>query len=410
MNTEHVSASDLARLTTGQVPEDPALLKRLTAGVDLLSGFLRDQYLKDYIPAGGSKLKFLTGRQGSGKTHLSRLLMEDAADAGFLTVSFSAKKVWLHDFREIYLEILNQCGIEHILQGAAASIVRELGTDPADIPQGKRYMDYLSDRGEADAITKSSIREALRDRFTKNPRLDNSFALSCSLLTGSILGHPVLEPANQALLLQYLKGDRTIKLAQLRALGLSPSRITKYNARNMLRSLSELVRMSGYAGIFVVVDDLETLLNRIQEDALRYTRTRREDSYESIRQLIDDIDSMRCLMFVFCFDRELMDNESSGLKSYQALWMRIQNEVSGSRFNCFSDILDLDRLADQVYTPDTLVEMSFKLAEALAENGAPARIIDPDEAEQLIRAAEYGGLGLPCLVNRAVQRKEELHV
>ncbi|MBQ9189643.1 MAG: hypothetical protein IJ138_09990, partial [Clostridia bacterium] len=46
---------------------------------------------------------------------------------------------------------------------------------------------------------------------------------------------------------------------------------------------------------------------------------------ENRYQLIDDIDNMRHVMFLFCFDRELLDDENYGVKSYQALWMRIQN-------------------------------------------------------------------------------------
>lgn len=49
-------------------------------------------------------------------------------------------------------------------------------------------------------------------------------------------------------------------------------------------------------------------------------------------------------MFVYAFDRGLMDDENAGLKSYQALWMRIQNEIVGERFNRFTDMVDLDRL------------------------------------------------------------------
>ena len=35
---------------------------------------------------------------------------------------------------------------------------------------------------------------------------------------------------------------------------------------------------------------------------------------------------MHHIMFVYAFDRELFDNENAGVKSYQALWMRIQSE------------------------------------------------------------------------------------
>ena len=100
--------------------------------------------------------------------------------------------------------------------------------------------------------------------------------------------------------------------------------------------------------------------------------------------------------------RELIDHESYGLKSYQALWMRIQNEIVSKRMNRFADVLDLDRLADQVYTPDILCEMSEKLVRVLRMNGIPAVTISEKDAEELEEAAVYGSLGLPYLVNRKV--------
>ena len=389
-------------LLKGQTPDAPELLIELSVGIDFLTDFLDEQYLADYIPAGGSKIKFLTGRSGSGKTHVAKLLSTKAARQSYLTVFFSARDIWLHDFREIYLEILRQCDIEHVLEGCANEIIRQMGYDPSLIEPGLTFMDYLAEIGEGDPLSRNTIRQILREFFYKNPRLDNNFALACSLLTGGILGHPVLEENTKQLLLAYLSGDKSIKLSQLRPLGLSPSRITRYNARNMLRSLSETAHMGGFKGILVVIDDMESLLNRSKSDVIHYTKLRREDAYESIRQLIDDIDNMRYLMFIMSFDRELMDSEATGIKAYQALWMRIQSEVVGAKFNRFADILDLDRLSDQIYTPEVLCQMADRLVQVLTALGHQAFPLDLTKAAGLIEKADYGGLGLPFLVNRAV--------
>jgi len=395
--------SDIELLLQGNAPESPRVLRQLTVGADALTAFLKEHYLEQYIPEGGSKIKFVTGRPGSGKTHFARLLEAEAADAGYLTVSFSARKIWLHDFREVYLEILRQCGIERVLRGCADRIVEQLGDSPLSIPEGKTYLDILSERGEADALSKGEIRSALRTFFTKNPLLDNSFAACCSLLTGNLLGHPVLESANRDLLLAYLHGDKTVKLAQLRALGLSPARITKYNARYLLRSLAETVRLAGYRGLLVIIDDMEALLNRSAGEMIRYTKLRRDDAYENIRQLIDDIDSMRSVFFLLCCRRELLDNENYGLKSYQALWMRIQNEIVSTRFNQFADMIDLDRYADEHYTADALMGMSEKLVKVLEDGGVSSLIpVMKEKAQELIGRSEYGAIGLPYRVNRTV--------
>ncbi len=370
--------------------------EQLTDGIGFLADFWREKYLQEYIRNGGSKIKFVTGRTGSGKTHFLRLMMAVAREEHYKTVWFSAKDIWMHDFKEIYVEIFHQCDLLSCLEAASGSLIREMGYDPQDIPAGMKFIDYLSQNGEGDAVTKREIRAQLRRFFLENPMMDNNFALACSMLTGSILGYPILEEQNQELLLSWLEGDRSIKLSQLRALDFYPSRITKYNARHMLRSLAEVVRMGGFSGLFIAIDNMEILTSRSSLEAVHYTKMKREDTYESIRQLIDDIDSMKNIMFVYAFDRELIDNENAGLKSYQALWMRIQNEIVGERFNRFTDMVDLDRLAAQEYSPEVIVAISKSLAD-LRLNRTTEPLTE-EQAQEIVSQARTGAVGIPRLI------------
>jgi hypothetical protein len=126
------------------------------------------------------------------------------------------------------------------------------------------------------------------------------------LITGGLLGYPALEPASLDLLIGWLQSEKGIRIPQLRKLGLSPARITKYNARHMLRSLVQVLRIAGYTGLAIGVDDLEILTSVSSLEEIRYTKMRREDAYESIRELIDEIDTLSQIMFVFAFDKDLL--------------------------------------------------------------------------------------------------------
>ncbi len=376
--------------------------ERKNDGISFLTDFYREKYFQEYIRDGGSKIKFVTGRPGSGKTFLMERLLKMAKEEHYRTAHFSAKEIWMHDFREIYLELLRQCRIMDCLQAVSGYVIRQLGYDETEIPDGQKFIDYLSQNGMSDALTRREIRTQLKETFLDNPLLDNNFALACSLLTGSILGYPVLEEQNKNILLAWLSGDRTVKLAQLRALGFYPSRITKYNARHMLRSLVEVIRMGGWSGVFVAIDDMESLVSRSSLEAIHYTKMKREDTYESIRQLIDDIDTMKNIFFVYAFDRELLDNENAGLKSYQALWMRIQNEIVGERLNRFADMVDLDRLASQEYTVDTVRSISQILAER-QKNTVSAQALDETAAQEVVRQAQTGNIGMMRLIQMAME-------
>lgn len=368
-------------------------------GIDFLTDFLTEKYIREYIAQGGSKIKFVTGCAGSGKTCLLRFMCQEAKENNYRPVFFSAKKIWLHDFKDIYLEILRQCDLMECLKHCAGELMRRMGYDPSEIPEGQTFIDHLAQENMSDALNRREIRAQLKEMFLDDPLLDNNFALACSMLTGSILGHPVLEDQSREMLLGWLSGDRTIKLTKLRSIGLSPARITKYNARHMLRSLAEVVHIGGYSGLFIAIDDLEILISKSSLEEIHYTKMKREDTYESFRELIDDIDSLHNIMFLCGFDRALLDDENAGIKSYQALWMRIQNEVSGERFNRFSDLIDLDILAVQEYTPDILVAMSRFFAETVQTRHI--KPIDTAQAKELLSRARHGGIGIPELIRSA---------
>lgn len=398
--TAHMMSADVDALANGLPPPDSETLERLSVGIDYITDFWVDEYLDKYISLGGSKIKFITGGAGSGKTHCLRLFLADAEQRGYKTALISADEVWISDFKEIYAAVLAAVDLPGCLERCAMWIVGEMGYGAGDIPEGSTFADYLSSLGRFDPLTRRELRERIVEYFLKNPRIDNNFALACSIITGDMLGYPTLDASGREILSDWLAGVKGVRMAAVRKLGLSPVKITKYNARHMLRSLVEIVRSAGYAGLVVGADKLDELLCAPESARLRYTKLRREDAYESIRELIDDIDTQSHTMFIFAFDRALIDDESAGLKSYQALWMRIQNEIDGALFNRFADIVDLDGLARQTYAPGTLVEMSRRLAAFMREQGVPAEDIDLSLAEELREQSSVSPLSLPRRVNR----------
>jgi len=392
---ENDISAALASLKKGQAPGNREILQEISVGSEFIMDFWKEKYLENYLAKGGSKIKFVTGRTGSGKTHFLEILAMEAENMGYISISLSARKLWIHDFKEIYTAVLSQVNLLERLQLCSHEVIRQLGYDPKIIPQGINFADYLSSQGMLDPLTKREIRQQLEKLFLANPLIDNNFALACAMLTGGILGHPTLEEANSKLLLLWLEGSREAKLSSLRRLGLSPSKITKYNARHMLRSLVEVCCLADFKGLVISIDNMEVLVGVDNAEAIRYTRLKREDAYESIRELIDEIDTLRHTMFVFSFDRSLMDDDVKGLKSYQALWMRIQNEIESQRFNRFGDIVDLDRLIDEVYTPENIIKMSTRLAQVINRLDAEATPIGLNTAEELHARSRFGKVSLP---------------
>ena len=380
----------VSRLKNGVAPGHTGIIEDITVGIDFITGFWGQNYLCDYIPRGGSRIQFLTGRKGSGKSHMIEYFLSRAGN--FKTVSFSARNVWIHDFKEIYFEVLRQCDLEGCLRRCGETIVSELGFSPGEYSGS--FMDHLASQGISDPITKREIRLQLNKMFMHNPLMDNNFACACAMLTGGQIGHPLLEEPAREALLGWLAGSMEVKLPTLRSLGLSPVRIAKHNARHMLRSLVEVIKMAGHDGLIIAIDDLDILISRDSLDEIRYTRLKREDVYESIRELIDEIDTLRNVFFLFAFDRKLIDDDELGIKSYQALWFRIQNEIQSDRLNRFSNMIDLDRLP--VYDVTSVVDMSARVAHLLnTAGGRPALPLSENAAMELLSKSGFSEMSLP---------------
>lgn len=397
----------MVELSFGRVPEDESILRALTVGLDKISSFIKDEYFASYIKQGGSKIKFVTGKKGAGKTHLLHLLSFDAQKEGLLTVSLDAKNFLLSDITNLYTAVLEALPFEDLINKATENLTESLGYDWHKDRDQKSFNVWLTDKGISTVYTRKEVRDEVRKSYNDNPNFDYNFAQILSLLIGNRLGQIGLTEEDLSFIKSYLTAKGDLKLSQVRSFGLAGYKISKVNARFMLRSLSELVKMAGYTGLFVSIDNLDTMLSNSSLNPVKYTKMRRDDSYEVIRELIDDIDSFRYFFLVFGFDRILIDNETNGLKSYQALWLRMQNEIVSSRINLFADLFDLDKINLTLYDKENISEMSKRLASILTSYDISANVINETEAEKLIKEAKYGGVSVPLLVNQTTLKLEK---
>ena len=61
--------SALTRLKKGHAPGNREILQEISVGSEFIMDFWKENYLANYLAKGGSKIKFVTGRTGSGKSH-----------------------------------------------------------------------------------------------------------------------------------------------------------------------------------------------------------------------------------------------------------------------------------------------------------------------------------------------------
>ena len=367
---------DLLRI--GQPPQDPQLLDWLTVAPDVWEDFAIREYLDRYIADGGSQVKILIGKPGSGKTHLLRRLERAAQEREYIVASLQASSIRpqrtnrpqrtsrLH-INDLYAAVARHLDLEGLTDALAKRIVEEMGYDHGDVPTNQSFAEWAESRGRFPAAIRKEISEC-SEAFFKQREMETSFCLAFVQLAADKLGVGRLRADERDTLYDWLRGG-WFPVAQLRSV-LIPRSIDRYNAREMFDSLSRLARDMGFKGLMITIDGMEDIVSRDPETRRwRYTKPALNDVYQSLREFVDSTPTLTSVLFVMAGRRELLDDEVRGIKSYDALWLRLQHEVAvPDRFNRFGQIIDLDRAAETSLDKGTLRCLAQRVREAAGDN------------------------------------------
>src|SRR6266508_4028358 len=123
-------------------------------------------------------------------------------------------------------------------------------------------------------------------------------------------------------------------------------RITRHNARHLLFSLAHWLAVNGRAGLLLELDIRRLGHARRPSPEERsghyYTKAAVLDGYEVLRQLVDNTDELSHCCVVVVAAPEFITDPNRGLDAYQALKLRIFDEVHDRhRDNTYSSLIRL---------------------------------------------------------------------
>ncbi len=333
---------DLATLQEGRPPADPGLLARMTLGREVWLDLFRRYQLEAFLPGGGSKVKVLVGPGGSGKSHLLRCIGQDARDLGYAVVALSARDLGhkLGDLPALYRTIARNLDLAGLVDRLCLQVVSHLGYG-SDYPGSGPLWPFLCDRGMPAEEARRDIREAAAVLF-RPADLAPDFATFAQRVVRARLVQDSEEQVR--LLVGWLAGDKHDRAQKLRTGQFEVLR--KPSARTWLTSLLGLLRLAGWKGLVVTVDDLEAMAERSPDtNRWAYTVAQAQDTLELLRQVIDDAEVLTHFALILAGRETLIEDTRRGFKSYEALWMRLQTGlVKLPRFNSLADLVDVERM------------------------------------------------------------------
>jgi bacteriophage exclusion system BrxC/D-like protein len=230
------------------------------------------------VAQGGSVFKAVRGDYGCGKTFFGRWVQEHAKKKGFAAaeVQISETETPLHRLETVYRRAMEQLSTTDCFLGAFRSIVdgwfygleedvlTEGTIDQADETALARRADELLEQ-RLDEVTRATPQFAAVLRSYRAAQRDNDHA-TAEGLAGWLAGQPHVAAS--------IKRQAGVK-----------GEVDHFAALSFLRGLLLILKDSGYAGLVLVLDEIETL-QRVRGDV-------REKGLNALRQLIDDIDSGR---------------------------------------------------------------------------------------------------------------------
>lgn len=339
MTRPEEAAEIVHALRAGLVPRRG--LPHLATGLDRLLGAI-DQEL-DFVAGGHGAAKWIRGEYGSGKTFATRFICARARERKFATaeIQISINDTPLHHLEMVYRRLVERLETASDGPGAFQAVVDAWLYQVGDEVQRLRGLTE-DDPGFADA-TEQRLEDKLADLSRKNA----SFAAVLRAYHRAM--HRGELQAAQGLL-AWLAGQPNTSHAILAKAGVR-GKVDGAAALLFLGGLLRLLRQSGYAGLVVVLDEVETIQ--------RMNAQTREKALNALRQLMDMLadEELPGLYLLVTGTRDFFEGYK-GLKSAAALYQRVHV--------AFGDDPQWDnQRAPQVrllsFTPDRLLEVGRKL-------------------------------------------------
>lgn len=257
-------------LRRGAVPESG--LDLLAAGLDRFETALDTEL--DAVASGASVFKAVRGEYGSGKTFFTRWLGERAKRRNFAVseIQISETETPLHKLETVYRRLTERLTTASFPPSALRPVV--------DAWFYALEEDALG-AGATEEELPAEVEKLLSARLAEVSRHAPSFATA---LRGYRSALAAGDDATASAVLSWLGGQPHVAAAARRAAGVRGD-LDHFGAFGFLQGLLTVLRDTGHPGLFVVLDEVETL-QRVRSDA-------RDKALNALRQLIDEVHSGR---------------------------------------------------------------------------------------------------------------------
>ena len=296
------------------------------------SDTINREYLQTFIKHGGAAVKFVIPMEDIDQNQLLNLLRKTSEEGNYFFTSVNAVSTKIHMIDKLFHEIARQIDWDELF----LSFVKKIFTQNSyELPLQREDFN-LQNIATINKREEKFLRKEMHSWFEKE--IFRDFEMSQEFRIAMMrLCLDQLDPTGPTTFLsnavkEWLGGE--LRLISTLKEALIFQKIARHNARHMLFSLAHWLRVNGKSGLIVVLDISRYLISARSRDpdaGFFYSIPALLDAYEVLRQFIDGTDEMEGCLVVVLASKDFLNDDKRGLNRYDALKLRIWDEVRDKR-------------------------------------------------------------------------------
>lgn len=303
--------------------------------------------LPEFVGAGGALVRFVVGETPGATARAKKSLRALATTAKLHFFDVDGSTTRLHFANDLLGAVAEQIDFHAVMTSFLLQAVVEEGYEVRDNTSEL----VLRDIAEFNNVDLKSIHKVINARIRSailhDRRLvrDVRYAL---FATGREVLRGVPPEVASDVVRRWLQNEVS-SIRELRNFGIV-SKVNRYNARGILRSILTWLPNSGPRGSILFVDATRLAEPRnLRDGTIYYTRAALSDTYEVMREFIDDTDDMGHVLLVYAMPPEFLSVEprGRGMGAYQALQFRVNGFPEATRPNPLSNLVVLRERAER---------------------------------------------------------------
>ena len=293
---------------------------------------IQQEYLQRFVGQGGSSVKFVVTPSETDRSQVQDQLVVLAEKEHYACVRVDAKDTKIHMMDKFFHEVARRVPWDELASQFVRRLLQENGYK---IPEEKEEFSMagvarMNERAEP--LLRRDLNSWLERAIYRDTHMCQEFRMAmirlCLGQMDSAAESPFMTEPVKAWLCGELRQISSLKEA------LIFQKIVRTNARYMFASLSRWLRLVGKTGLVVSLDLSRCLESKkpSSPEGLYYGVSATMDAYEMLRQFIDGTDDLQGLLLVVMVPPEFLTDTRRGLSRYEALKLRIWDEVRDRQY------------------------------------------------------------------------------